>query len=233
MLDIEAVALADATSTAATSEDMEMTVAMNSGARGLRMRKAIWTISKCLAAGLRMITCSGSGCSYIGPNVTSNFTEGVYVDYRHFDKLNIEPRYEFGFGLSYTTYNYGNLQIEKICGANITAYPTGPVMEGGQADLWDTLIKVTADIANVGQMDGAEAAQLYVGIPGAPLRQLRGFTKPFIKAGETMPVHFELTRRDLSVWDTVGQNWLLQSGDYAIFIGASSRILPLEAKVAF
>ncbi|PNP50339.1 hypothetical protein FNYG_15968 [Fusarium nygamai] len=161
----------------------------------------------------------------------SNFTEGVYVDYRHFDKLNIEPRYEFGFGLSYTTYKYSNLKIEKLSGAKITAYPTGPVMEGGQTDLWDTLVKVTADVTNAGQMDGAEAAQLYVGIPGAPLKQLRGFTKPFIKAGKTTRVQFELTRRDLSVWDTVKQKWLLQSGDYVIFVGASSRILPLEGKL--
>ncbi|KAF4415871.1 beta-glucosidase M [Fusarium acutatum] len=161
----------------------------------------------------------------------SNFTEGVYVDYRHFDKLNIEPRYEFGFGLSYTTYKYSNLKIEKLSGAKITAYSTGPVMEGGQTDLWDTLVKVTADVTNAGQMDGAEAAQLYVGIPGAPLKQLRGFKKPFIKAGKTTRVHFELTSRDLSVWDTVIQKWLLQSGDYVIFVGASSRILPLEGQL--
>ncbi|KAG5746626.1 hypothetical protein H9Q70_010687 [Fusarium xylarioides] len=161
----------------------------------------------------------------------SNFTEGVYVDYRHFDKLNIEPRYEFGFGLSYTTYKYKNLKIDKLYGPRISAYPTGPVMEGGQADLWDTLFKVTAKVTNAGRMDRAEAAQLYIGIPGAPLKQLRGITKPFIKAGKTTRVHFELTRRDLSVWDTVKQKWLLQKGDYAIFVGASSRILPLKGKL--
>ena len=163
----------------------------------------------------------------------SNFTEGVYVDYRHFDKLNIEPRYEFGFGLSYTAYNYSNLQIQKLDDANTSPYPTGPVMEGGQTDLWDVLVKVTADVTNAGEKDGAEAAQLYVGMPDAPLRQLRGFSKPFITAGETMQVQFELNRRDLSVWDTVQQKWLLQSGDYKIYVGASSRILPLEAKLAF
>ncbi|KAF4475779.1 beta-glucosidase M [Fusarium agapanthi] len=161
----------------------------------------------------------------------SNFTEGVYIDYRHFDKLNIEPRYEFGFGLSYTTYKYSNLKIKRLSGAKTTAYPTGPIMEGGQTDLWDILFKVTASVTNAGPMDGAEAAQLYVGIPGAALKQLRGFTKPFIKAGKTTRVHFELTRRDLSVWDTVKQKWLLQKGDYAVFVGASSRILPLEGKL--
>ncbi|KAF5530032.1 beta-glucosidase [Fusarium napiforme] len=105
-------------------------------------------------------------------------------------------------------------------------------MEGGQADIWDALVKVTADVTNTGQMDGAEAAQLYVGIPGAPLKQLRGFTKPFIKAGETKRIYFgPTTRRDLSVWDTARQKWLLQSDDYAVFVGASSRILPLEGKL--
>lgn len=159
----------------------------------------------------------------------SNFTEGVFVDYRHFDANNITPRYEFGFGLSYTTYSYSNLQIATVPGADTAAYPTGAVLEGGPADLWDVLVKVTADVANTGSMDGMEAAQLYLGIPGpgTPVRQLRGFEKPLIKAGQKATVEFDLTRRDLSVWDTVAQKWLLRNGTFDVSVGASSRILPL------
>jgi beta-glucosidase len=158
----------------------------------------------------------------------SNYTEGVYIDYRHFDAKNITPRYEFGFGLSYTTFNYSNLLITKKDGADTSSYPTGAVTEGGQSDLWDTIVTVSAEIQNIGQVGGAEVAQLYVGIPGAPVRQLRGFDKPSINATQSATVSFDLTRRDLSVWDVTAQKWLLQNGKYGIYVGASSRNLPLQ-----
>ncbi|KAI1332803.1 beta-glucosidase M [Xylariaceae sp. FL0255] len=158
----------------------------------------------------------------------SNFSEGVYLDYRNFDVKNITPRFEFGFGLSYTTFNYSNLQITKNDSVNTDQYPTGPVLEGGQTDLWDVIANVTANIVNVGGTDGAEVAQLYVGIPQAPLRQLRGFSKPFVNASESATVAFDLTRRDLSVWDVVAQKWSLQTGNYRIYVGSSSRQLPLQ-----
>ncbi|KAL1840487.1 hypothetical protein VTJ49DRAFT_439 [Mycothermus thermophilus] len=165
----------------------------------------------------------------------SDFSEGVFVDYRHFDAKNITPRYPFGFGLSYTSFEYGNLAVQKKTDADLSfdEYPSGPVIEGGQEDLWDVLVEVTADVANTGGVDGAEVAQLYVGIPddGAPVRQLRGFEKPFMKAGETVTVKFELTRRDLSVWDVVAQKWRLVKGEHRIEVGGSSRDLPLVGKV--
>ncbi|KAH7111240.1 glycoside hydrolase family 3 protein [Dactylonectria macrodidyma] len=157
----------------------------------------------------------------------SNFSEGVYVDYRRFDREGTEPRYEFGFGLSYTTFSYSNLKIRNAK-SNHAEYPSGRIVEGGQADLWDTVAVVTVEVKNTGRVSGAEAAQLYVGIPGRPARQLRGFDKPAIKPGKTTKVTFKLNRRDLSVWDTVAQKWRLQSGEYKIFVGSSSRKLPLK-----
>lgn len=159
----------------------------------------------------------------------SNFTEGVYIDYRHFDLKNITPRYEFGFGLSYTTFDYGNLQVSQVNGST-DPYPTGAVALGGQVDLWDELVTVTAEVTNSGGADGKEVAQLYLGIPGedVPVRQLRGFEKPTIAAGETATVTFTLTRRDLSVWDVAAQKWLLQAGEYTVEVGRSSRDLPLK-----
>lgn len=159
----------------------------------------------------------------------SHFAEGVYIDYRHFDLKNITPRYEFGFGLSYTTFDYADLRISRTDGS-AAPYPTGAVSSGGQTDLWDELVQVTADVTNSGAVDGKEVAQLYLGIPGddVPARQLRGFEKPFIAAGNTTTVQFALTRRDLSVWDVVAQKWLLRAGDYKVYVGRSSRDLPLE-----
>ncbi|KAH6667482.1 putative beta-glucosidase [Halenospora varia] len=156
-----------------------------------------------------------------------DFTEGVYIDYRDFDAKNITPRYEFGFGLSYTTFAYSGLSVSKLSGVSTATYPVGAIVEGGQEDLWDVVATVTANVQNTGSVDGAEVAQLYVGIPGAPVRQLRGYSKVDVEPGTTIPLHFDLTRRDLSTWDTAAQKWKLQSGSYTISVGASSRNLPL------
>ncbi|KAK6082832.1 cel3e secreted beta-glucosidase [Seiridium cupressi] len=163
----------------------------------------------------------------------SNFTEGVYIDYRHFDAKNITPRYEFGFGLSYTSFNYSNFKVQKNETADTSRYPTGEIVEGGQSDLWDVLATVSAQIQNTGGVDGAEVAQLYVGIPGAPAKQLRGFDKPFINTTQSATVTFDLTRRDLSIWDVTAQKWLLQNGTYNIYVGSSSRQVPLEGTLSF
>jgi beta-glucosidase len=171
----------------------------------------------------------------------SNFSEGTLVDYRHFDARNITPRFEFGFGLSYTTFNYSNLVVvagdsssSSSSNATRSQFPTGPIAEGGEADLWDVLATVSADVTNTGDVDGAEVAQLYVNIPGAAaVRQLRGFEKVFLNATRTATVEFGLTRRDLSVWDVVAQKWRLPLGQPGIglWVGASSRDLRLEGRV--
>lgn len=164
----------------------------------------------------------------------SNFSEGVFIDYRAFDAAGLTPRFEFGFGLSYTTFSYSNLTINMDAGANTEAYPSGAIIPGGAEDLWDVLATVTADVTNTGPVDGIEIAQLYVGIPGdgQPVRQLRGFSKVDVVPGETVTVDFDLMRRDLSTWDTVAQQWLLQSGAYQIYVGSSSRILPLTGTLS-
>lgn len=182
----------------------------------------------------------------------ADFTEGVFIDYRRFDANDITPRYEFGFGLSYTTFNYTDLQVTKTSTGGTSGnagtesdnstlfarYPTGAVRQGGQADLWDELVTVTANITNTGDVDGAEVAQLYITLPGGgssngssdsavPVRQLRGFEKTFLNTTQTATVEFSLTRRDLSIWDTAAQKWLLQQGSYDVSVGPSSRSLPL------
>ncbi|KAM0520153.1 hypothetical protein ACHAPE_003433 [Trichoderma viride] len=158
----------------------------------------------------------------------ADFNEGIYLDYRYFDKKGIEPRYEFGFGLGYTTFAYSNISINYIEGANTYPWPGGPIVSGGQTDLWDAIATVSANVKNTGSVAGAEVAQLYVGIPGAPEKQLRGFEKPFIQPNQSEAVTFHLTRRDLSVWSVERQKWQLQQGTYKFYVGSSSRRLPLN-----
>ena len=163
----------------------------------------------------------------------SNFSEGVYIDYRDFDAKNITPRYEFGFGLSYTTFEYSDLVVELVPDVNTAYYPPDEtIIPGGAASLWDVVAHVSATIKNTGPVDAAEVAQLYVGIPNGPIRQLRGFSKVGIAPGQNITVEFDLFRRDLSEWSTLDQRWVLQQASYPIYVGASSRDLPLTGSLA-
>ncbi|OOF99274.1 glycoside hydrolase family 3 protein [Aspergillus carbonarius ITEM 5010] len=160
----------------------------------------------------------------------SDYTEGVYIDYRAFDRQNITPQFEFGFGLSYTTFDYSVLDIQKTNDTSSQYPPSATIQEGGNPHLWDEIVKVTAEVQNSGSVDGAEVAQLYVGIPNGPMRQLRGFEKVYIASGETVQVSFSLDRRDLSTWSVEAQQWQLQSGTYQVYVGRSSRDLPLTGE---
>lgn len=163
----------------------------------------------------------------------SNFTEGLYIDYKRFDELNIEPRYEFGFGLTYTTFEYSSLNAQ-VLQPGCSQYPSGQIVPGGPTDLWDVVAKVTAQVQNTGSVAAAEIAQLYIGLPGSqPAKQLRGFDKVMIQPGQTVQVEFDLRRKDLSAWDVVAQQWSLQRGTYQLYVGASSRNLPLTDMLSF
>lgn len=164
----------------------------------------------------------------------SNFSEGVFLDYRHFDKAGVDPRYEFGYGMSYTSFNVSNAQLGRVDGGNSQdEYPSGAIIQGGHADLWDNVVTVSADVENTGKVAGAEVVQVYVGIPGegVPKRQLRGFAKIHLSPGVKRGVRMALSRRDLSVWSVERQMWRLQRGEYTVWVGTSSRDLPLEMKL--
>lgn len=167
-----------------------------------------------------------------------DFTEGLFIDYRAFDRDEIEPRFEFGYGLTYTTFEYGDLDAKVAEGANTVPLPDPEVavISGGHPALWETIATVTFTLSNTGGVTASEVAQLYLGIPSSegfdtPARQLRGFQRTPIRPGETRTVVLSLTRRDLSVWDTVAQQWRLQPGTYQIDVGASSRDLRLQGSL--
>ena len=161
----------------------------------------------------------------------SNFTEGVYIDYLAFQKKNITPQYEFGFGLSYTTFQYSNMQIKKSAPeAYNAAYPSGVIQQGGHVDLWADLVEVTVQVENTGKVAGAEVVQLYLERMDN-VKWLRGFEKIVLAPGQSETVTLKLNRRDLSDWDVVAQDWKLAEGDIHLFVGASVREIRLQCSL--
>lgn len=159
------------------------------------------------------------------------FDEKLEIDYRFFDAQNMSVLYEFGFGLSYTTFELSDLAIEKVSNESLsaTAAPqaTAP---GGNPGLWEELATVSVTLSNTGAVAGAEIPQLYLSFPdsapeGTPPYQLRGFEKVFLEVGASESVSFGLMRRDLSYWDIVSQDWVIPSGEFTVSVGFSSRDL--------
>ncbi|OCH90098.1 beta-glucosidase [Obba rivulosa] len=173
-----------------------------------------------------------------GPNdiISIPYSEGLFIDYRHFDALNITPRFEFGFGLSYTNFSYANLRSSKITQEDhdstqleqawAAGQPT-PNIEGGSTALWlhRPAFEVLFDLKNTGSIPGGEIAQLYLHSPDAtePPSLLRGFADVLLNPGETQTVRVTLSRYDLSVWDADAQGWRKPSGLFRFSVGASSR----------
>ncbi|KAF7936911.1 hypothetical protein EAE99_002260 [Botrytis elliptica] len=156
-----------------------------------------------------------------------SYAEGLFIDYRHFDQSSIVPRYEFGFGLSYTSFSYANLVLSSIS----TAPGSSALLPGGKANLYDAIATVSVSVTNNGTVSGAEVAQLYIGfpssVPNTPPKQLRGFKKINLAAGVANSVTFSLRRKDLSYWDTTTQSWILPAGTFNVYVGSSSRDIRL------
>lgn len=165
-----------------------------------------------------------------------DFAEGNFIDYKYFDAYNVTPRFEFEFGLSYTDFTYSNLATSIVNSSALASiYPTGIVSVGGKEDLWTDVVSVNVTISNSGSVAGNEVAQLYLEFPAEadePVRQLRGFEKTeLLAAGDSETVGFALKKRDLSVWDTVAQDWKVVRGTYVVHVGASSRDLRVVGNI--
>jgi beta-glucosidase len=147
------------------------------------------------------------------------YGEGVFVGYRGYDALGREVSYPFGHGLSYTSFEYDDLQ----------AHISGRVEDG------DLAVDVTCRVANSGRRRGKEVVQLYVGDPEAsvarPPRELKAFAKVDLDAGQTETLTFRLDARDLSYWSPAAADWVLEAGEFTLAIGASSRDLRLSVTI--
>ena len=175
-------------------------------------------------------------------NFTSNtYKEGVFAGYRWYDAKNIEPLFPFGFGLSYTTFEFSDLKVSTpVSNENIT---------------------VTVTIKNTGKLAGAEIAQVYVQPPAVqpqpwvegpartpgdgspapvgsaaspvvvtrPVRELKGYTRVDLQPGESKTVTITMARGDLAYWDPNSKKWTVTPGAYTVWAGDSSRQLPLRA----
>ncbi|KAG0156023.1 hypothetical protein PDIDSM_3199 [Penicillium digitatum] len=193
-------------------------------------------------------TIAKNASDYNAPPTTEVSTNGTYdwqswfdekleIDYRYFDAKNISVQYEFGFGLSYTTFNLSDLNAEPVAHPVSSIPEEQPIQPGGNPALWETIYNVTVSVTNSGDVKGATVPQLYVTFPdstpeGTPPKQLRGFEKVSLAAGESRTVGFELMRRDLSYWDVVSQKWLIPEGEFVLRVGFSSRDLKEVTKIS-
>ncbi|RMZ72277.1 glycoside hydrolase family 3 [Pyrenophora seminiperda CCB06] len=237
------------------------------------------------------------------------YTEGLYIDYRHFHKANVTPKYAFGHGLSYTSFSFSDATITPVTpltaapptrpakgqtptystaippaseavwpanfprllryiysyldqndadaarkiGDSASTYPypagysneqkPGPAAggaQGGNPALFDTAYNIAVTVTNTGSRAGKAVAQLYVQFPSestvdTPVIQLRDFEKTStLAAGASQTLNLRVTRKDLSVWDVVAQNWVVPAvgGDYGIWIGGASDQLRLRCGTA-
>ncbi len=155
--------------------------------------------------------------NFPGTQVSVEYREGVYVGYKYYDTAKKDVAFPFGFGLSYTTFEYSDIKIsaDKIKDT-------------------DT-VTVSFKIKNTGTVDGAEVAQVYVNDVEStiyrPVKELRGFKKVFLKAGEEKEVSIELDKRAFAYYNVNIGDWHVESGDFKILVGASSRDIKLEANV--
>ncbi|KAL4940745.1 putative beta-glucosidase F [Aspergillus oleicola] len=235
--------------------------------------------------------------------IQDDYTEGLYIDYRHFLREEITPRYPFGHGLSYTTFEFSDASISTVTpldsayppsrppkgatpthnntippaseaawpanfnriwryiypyldnpssvtnSSNTYPYPDGYTTtpkpapraggaEGGNPALWDIAFSVNVTITNTGSQAGRAVAQLYVDLPDSlgldtPSRQLRQFEKTgILEAGESEVLTLDVTRKDLSVWDVVVQDWKTAVGGQGakVFVGESVLDLRVECE---
>jgi beta-glucosidase len=144
------------------------------------------------------------------------YTEGIFVGYRHFDKSGIKPLFPFGYGLSYTTFAYKNLAVSPAASSENAT--------------------VAFDVTNTGTRAGAEVAQVYVGDRHAnvprPVKELKGFARVELNPGETKHVEVTLNRRAFSYYDVKGHQWTVAPGDFDIYVARSAAEIELTGKLA-
>jgi beta-glucosidase len=150
-----------------------------------------------------------------GKDGVVRYKEGLFVGYRHFDSNRVEPRYAFGHGLSYTRFEYSNLELPARVNPDLS-------------------MSVKLAVKNTGSRAGAEVVQLYVrdvesSVP-RPLRELKAFAKVTLEPGETKNVELPLAARSFQFYDAEAHTWKAEPGTFEISVGSSSRDLRLNGK---
>ncbi len=144
-----------------------------------------------------------------GKEYHAEYREGLFIGYRYYDTASIPVQYHFGFGLSYTTFEYSNLKVNEK-----------------EASFW---------IKNTGTLDGAEVAQLYIHAENSdvyrPFKELKGFHKIFLKAGEEKEITIPLDDKAFRYFNTANNQWEIEQGEYEILIGSSSEEIHLRETI--
>ncbi|KAK0435930.1 glycoside hydrolase family 3 protein [Desarmillaria tabescens] len=136
------------------------------------------------------------------------YTEKLLLDYRYMDQQGITPQFEFGFGLSFTTFSYSSLSITSSGSSKVISF----------------------NIANIGAFNGTEIPQMYLGFPdgaGEPQKVLRGFDEVVLAVGETSTVSMTISLKEMSIWDVLSQSWVKPSGTFTVYVGASIKDIRL------
>jgi beta-glucosidase len=155
--------------------------------------------------------------NYPGEGDRVEYKEGVFVGYRYYDAKQIEPLFPFGYGLSYTTFEYEDLVLDK-------------------KEIFDTdILSVSVKVKNTGDRAGSEVVQLYVGDVDSgvvrPIKELKGFEKIELQPGEQKTVTFKLNKRSFAYYDTQISDWHVETGDFVISAGRSSKEILLSERV--
>ncbi|MDR3627143.1 MAG: glycoside hydrolase family 3 C-terminal domain-containing protein [Ignavibacteriaceae bacterium] len=142
------------------------------------------------------------------------YSDDIYVGYRHFDKFNIEPLFPFGYGLSYTTFEYSGLNVTPLD---------------------SSIFNVTFNIKNTGSVKGEEAAQVYVSSHGLnverAVKELKGFAKVALNPGETKAITIKLNKDSFAYFSEKEDKWKVDAGSYKIAVGTSSRDMKLQSDI--
>ncbi|MBR2869299.1 MAG: glycoside hydrolase family 3 C-terminal domain-containing protein [Clostridia bacterium] len=161
--------------------------------------------------------CTPAKNFFPGNPASVEYRESIYIGYRYYDKIEKKVRYPFGFGLSYTTFEYSNLKLDKTA-----------------MDENDTLT-VSFTVKNTGAVAGYETAQLYVADKEStiyrPVKELKGFKKVWLEPGESKEISVQLGKRAFAFYNVNINDWCVESGDFDILIGASSADIRLSAAV--
>ncbi len=151
---------------------------------------------------------------YPGKNLQVEYAEGIYVGYRYFDKKKVEPLFPFGYGLSYTKFDYSDMNVSP----NQTSS--------------DKPVEVSLKVLNTGTRAGAEVVELYVhdghSSVDRPVQELKGFQRVDLQPGESKDVHFTLDRSAMAFYSTAKKDWVAEPGDFDVLVGSSSRDIRLK-----
>jgi beta-glucosidase len=161
---------------------------------------------------------SPAAANYPGKDLKVEYAEGIYVGYRYYDTKKVEPQFPFGFGLSYTTFAYSDLKLNRT-------------VSGGKNGNWN----FSVNVRNTGSRKGAEVVEVYVHDGHSkidrPVHELKAFSRVELQPGETKAVQFSLQNPAFSYWSPEKKDWVMERGTFDVEVGASSRDIRLKQQV--